>query len=163
MTTKGATMSSKKYRRFAVLALRRCQVSFARRYSIFAVLSCAVPILQAQSGGGYEFTRSTIDSGGVMRSTGGGFELSGTIGQADAGNMIGGNFGLTGGFWFAISVGDCDDDGLVGEGDIRGVADCADGPGSPFAPAVCVCSDFDRDGDIDLRDFAAMQLQFAGR
>ena len=29
----------------------------------------------------FEFTRSTIDDGGVMRSTGGEFELSGTIGR----------------------------------------------------------------------------------
>ena len=33
----------------------------------------------------YEITRSTIDGGGVMQSTGGEYELSGTIGQHDAG------------------------------------------------------------------------------
>lgn len=41
----------------------------------------------------------TIDGGGGT-STGGGFELSGTIGQPDAGpEMSGGGFTLTGGFW----------------------------------------------------------------
>ncbi|MBU0616797.1 MAG: hypothetical protein KKI02_03695, partial [Planctomycetes bacterium] len=43
----------------------------------------------------------TVDGGGEMFTTGGGdFELSGTIGQPDAGPvMTGGGFDLTGGFW----------------------------------------------------------------
>src|SRR5687768_3621509 len=41
----------------------------------------------------------TIDGGGGV-SSGGGFSLSGTIGQWDAGpTMTGGDFALTGGFW----------------------------------------------------------------
>ncbi len=46
----------------------------------------------------------TIDAGGGMRSTGGDFELSGTIGQPDAGTMSGGDFELTGGFWAATDA-----------------------------------------------------------
>ncbi len=46
----------------------------------------------------YEFTRSTIDGGRVMRSLGGEFELSGTLGQPDAAVMEGGGFELKGGF-----------------------------------------------------------------
>ncbi len=160
MTTK----SCKKNRPLDALTFRLFDGSFAIRYSTLAILCCAAPILQAQSGGGYEFTRSTMDSGGAMRSTGGAFEVSGTIGQPDAGAMIGGDFGITGGFWFAIPVGDCDDDGLVGAGDdVRSITNCADGPGSALAPAECACSDFDRDGDIDLRDFAALQIRFASQ
>ena len=43
----------------------------------------------------------TIDGGGEMFSTGGDFELSGTIGQPDASTVVlaGGDFKLTGGFW----------------------------------------------------------------
>lgn len=44
----------------------------------------------------------TIDCGGAMHTTGGDLELSGTIGQADAGPssaMTGGDFEMTGGFW----------------------------------------------------------------
>lgn len=43
----------------------------------------------------------TIDNGGSMLSTGGNFELSGTIGQGDAGvkSMTGGAFEVVGGFW----------------------------------------------------------------
>lgn len=40
----------------------------------------------------------TIDGGGGT-STGGGYTLSGTIGQPDAGTLTGGNYVLEGGFW----------------------------------------------------------------
>lgn len=46
----------------------------------------------------------TIDAGGGMRSTGDDFELSGTIGQPDAGKMSGGAFELTGGFWAGVDA-----------------------------------------------------------
>ena len=42
----------------------------------------------------------TVDGGGEMWTTGGDYELSGTIAQPDAGGaMTGGDFELTGGFW----------------------------------------------------------------
>jgi len=50
----------------------------------------------------------TIDGGGHTFSTGGGFELGGTIGQADAGPqppMTGGSFELSGGFWPGVQAG----------------------------------------------------------
>jgi uncharacterized membrane protein len=40
----------------------------------------------------------TADGGGGT-SSGTGYSLSGTIGQADAGAMSGGNYSLAGGFW----------------------------------------------------------------
>ncbi len=39
----------------------------------------------------------TIDAGGLMFSSGGDYELSGTIGQPDAGILSGGEFTLAGG------------------------------------------------------------------
>src|SRR5688572_10008288 len=45
----------------------------------------------------------TLNGGGGM-STGGVYIVSGTIGQADAGTMSGGNFTLEGGFWPGIVV-----------------------------------------------------------
>jgi hypothetical protein len=57
-----------------------------------------VPIVSAQTGGGFDLTWSTIDGGGG-ESTGGGFSLRGTIGQADAGALSGGGYTLSGGFW----------------------------------------------------------------
>lgn len=48
----------------------------------------------------------TVDGGGHMFSNGGGFELGGTIGQADAGPpMTGGRFELSGGFWPGAQAG----------------------------------------------------------
>jgi hypothetical protein len=41
---------------------------------------------------------STIDGGGGS-SSGGSFSLAGTIGQPDAGNLLGGPFTLLGGYW----------------------------------------------------------------
>ena len=61
----------------------------------------------AQSGGGasatpstgYDLSWYTIDGGGDT-STGSGYALMGTIGQADAGLlMTGGGYSLAGGFW----------------------------------------------------------------
>ncbi len=69
----------------------------------------------------------TLDGGGVMWTAGGDFEVSGTIGQADAGvTLVGGDFSLTGGFWSAtfasgpsICRGDLDCSGFVDFGDIN--------------------------------------------
>ncbi|WP_147316850.1 hypothetical protein [Wenzhouxiangella sp. 15190] len=50
----------------------------------------------------YEITRWTIASGGTMESTGGDWELKGTIGQWEATEpreLSGGQWKLTGGFW----------------------------------------------------------------
>ena len=56
-----------------------------------------VSIVAAQSGDGYDLSWSTIDGGGF--SSGGGYSLAGTNGQADAGTLIGGGYTLNGGFW----------------------------------------------------------------
>lgn len=56
--------------------------------------------LRAQS---YSIDWFTIDGGGGT-SAGGGFTLSGTIGQPDAGRLSGGAYTLEGGFWPAFSV-----------------------------------------------------------
>ncbi|NIM94586.1 MAG: hypothetical protein GTO18_12875 [Anaerolineales bacterium] len=53
---------------------------------------------KASSGGEYELSWWTVDGGGG-ESEGGSYVLHGTIGQADAGAMSGGGYGLTGGFW----------------------------------------------------------------
>ena len=71
------------------------------RYLPWAVLFICVALawpVQAQTGGGYDLTWSTIDSGSGT-SSGGGYSLSGTAGQPDAGTMTGGRYTLVGGFW----------------------------------------------------------------
>jgi hypothetical protein len=49
-------------------------------------------------GGDFEITWSTIDGGGG-KSSGDGYMVIGTIGQPDAGEMAGGDYELSGGFW----------------------------------------------------------------
>lgn len=53
----------------------------------------------AQEGGPYDLSWSTVDGGGYTFSSGGAYELGGTIGQPDAGCMEGGTYLLCGGFW----------------------------------------------------------------
>lgn len=68
-----------------------------------ALALCALPAT-AQSGGNFQITRSTIDGGGALRSAGGNFTLSGTVGQPDATVARGGVFTLQGGFWGGITL-----------------------------------------------------------
>ena len=69
----------------------------------FLLLSLAAATLPAfalnATAQSYSIDWHTIDGGGGT-STGGGYSVSGTIGQPDAGGpMTGGNYSLTGGFW----------------------------------------------------------------
>ncbi|MCH8242557.1 MAG: hypothetical protein IH897_08105 [Planctomycetes bacterium] len=111
----------------------------------------------------FEMTRSTIDGGGVMRSTGEGYELSGSIGQPDAGTMTGGGFELAGGLWFGLAAGDCNEDGLVSLFDHETFTSCLLGPGGGIGASPCPCFDVDRDGDITLNDYAHLQAGFTGQ
>ncbi len=114
----------------------------------------------------YELSWFTIDGGGAMRSTGGEYELSGTIGQPDAGGTLVGpvesGYELTGGFWFAIAPGDCNTDGGVNLFDYDAFEVCMAGPvGGPLA-AECVCFDLDGNGTVDLADFGLFGIGFSG-
>jgi hypothetical protein len=114
----------------------------------------------------------TVDGGGVMAGTGGDFELSGTVGQPDAGaTMTGGEFSLTGGFWAAAAAqsstpcgenaGDFDSDGDVDLVDFGEFQLCFTG-GTGTVAEGCECADFDGDNDADLVDFGEFQLAFTG-
>ncbi len=134
-------------------------------WPILLLLLPSTLVLNAQSqrpeaalgGAEYEMSRHTIDGGGVMHSTGGEFELSGTIGQADAGTLTGGDFELTGGFWLALAVGDCNEDGGVNVFDHHTFAPCMNGPSPDLFDPDCVCFDTDRNNTVDLRDAAIFQ------
>ncbi len=74
------------------------------------ILRLAVGLLVATSGlsavraQSYSIDWSTIDGGGGV-STGGVYQVNGTIGQADAGApMTGGNYSVSGGFWSLIAA-----------------------------------------------------------
>ena len=109
----------------------------------------------------FDLSRYTIDGGGEMHSTGGDFELSGTIGQPDAGVLTGGGFQLTGGFWFEQPPGDCDGTGSADLFDYDAFEACLSGPGGGAAEG-CACFDFNADADVDLYDFAQFQGAFTG-
>lgn len=64
-----------------------------------ALLALATTIVLAQSGGDYDLSWNTIESGGITFATGGSYRLGGTAGQADAATMAGGVYTLNGGFW----------------------------------------------------------------
>ena len=129
------------------------------------VIQLALPLLLVTVASGQNFDLSwySIDGGGEMFSTGGDLELSGTIGQPDTGAMTGGEFELTGGFWFALAPGDCNVDGGVNRLDHDSFVACIDlsGPDGGVPPA-CVCFDLDADSDVDLRDVAVFQRNFSG-
>ena len=63
------------------------------------LLVMATVVVNAQTGSGYGLTWWTIDSGGSQNIGAGGYTLSGTVGQPDAGKSSGGNYELVGGFW----------------------------------------------------------------
>jgi hypothetical protein len=123
----------------------------------------AVPLFAEQAGPPLELDISwfTIDGGGVMFSTGGDFELSGTIGQPDAGELSGGDFTLNGGFWYPVSALDCNGDGAVNRAETAALVDCLLGPGGGIGPG-CGCFDTDSDGDVTLLDFAPLARAFEG-
>ncbi|MBW7906308.1 MAG: hypothetical protein LC135_04495 [Phycisphaerae bacterium] len=86
----------------------------------------------------FDMSWFTVDGGGGT-STGGVFQLSGTIGQPDAGVMSGGSFELVGGFWSIPQSaptpcpGDLTGDGNVDQSDLGVLlADfgCNSGPGN---------------------------------
>lgn len=103
-------------------------------------------------GADYSLPRWTIDGGGDMFCTGGSFELSGTIGQPDAGYLSGGSFQLTGGFWPCFLHGDLDGDSDV---DLADLAQLLSNYGITSG-AVYEDGDLDGDGDVDLADLAAL-------
>lgn len=125
------------------------------------VIACLVVSALAYAGGTYEL-RHTIDGGGAMLSSGSDLELSGTIGQPDAGTMGGGEFTLTGGFWFPLAPGDCNVDGGVDLFDHDALTGCLTGPNGGVLPAGCTCFDQDHDGDTDMIDFKSFQAGFTG-
>lgn len=126
----------------------------ARSIIAIAILSLTTTVTssQAQSGGGYDLTWSTIDGGGAS-STGGAFSLSGTIGQPDAQVapvMTGGAFELNGGFWPASNVcyclADMNGDGKKNGADIQQFVGCVIGGGN------CSCADTDQANGITIAD-----------
>lgn len=136
--------------------------SFLRQTMLRAVVGM---LIGAGTARGADASWYTVDGGGAMFTSGGAFELSGTIAQHDAGTMTGGSFQLTGGFWAGTPAGtsvpgDCDGDGDVDFDDYAGFPDGLSGPGVTYGPPACACFDFDGNGAIELLDFAMFQQAY---
>ena len=126
--------------------------SRASAYLLAAGFAVVTAALAASGPADYDLSWNTMDSGGGT-SAAGDLELSGTIGQAEAGVlMTGGGFELTGGYWRAGTEvppscpADLDDDGTVGITDFLIVLGAWGTPGG----------DIDGDGDTGITDFLAV-------
>jgi hypothetical protein len=141
------------------------QTAQKHRFGLVAIaMACAAPAALAQN---FDLSWFTVDGGGATFSTGGVFELGGTIGQPDAGVMTGGTFELVGGFWAAVVVsGDCGD--CVGDVNQSGAVDLADlalllSNFGTLSGATCGQGDIEPasgDGDVDLGDLATLLSSF---
>jgi len=122
----------------------------------------ALLALTAVALGQYEIPWHTVDGGGACpptASVGGTYELSGTIGQHDAGAftqpMVGSTLELVGGFWTVAAItpppacacaGDMNIDGLKDGRDIQEFAACLVSGGD------CACADVDAVAGLSLDD-----------
>ena len=108
----------------------------------------------------YNLSWYTVDGGGETFSSGGNFELGGTIGQPDANptsaTMTGGSFELAGGFWCGVSTpfvppcpGDLDGNYRVDLFDLAEMLGHYGHSGVSYQDG-----DLDQDGDVDLLDLA---------
>ncbi len=67
--------------------------------ALVIALSPINPATSATFVNAYTVDWYSIDGGGTMTASGGGYSLSGTLGQPDAGRMLGSSYALVGGFW----------------------------------------------------------------
>ncbi len=128
-------------------------------YALAIVLTAGAAALAPQ-GPSFDLSWHTIDGGGGT-SSGGGFELSGTVGQPDAGPfMTGGSFELRGGFWAGPAPIPCPEDtngdGAVNVLDLIDLLLCF---GQPAVPG-CESEDINRDGTVNVLDLIDLLLAF---
>jgi hypothetical protein len=132
---------------------------FAKRRTLWLSATLTLLAAVAASGQTYDLSWYTVDGGGEMFTTGGNFELSGTIGQPDASTtvMTGGGYELAGGFWAGAGeeefcYGDLDGDNDI---DLADLAQLLSNYGTTSG-AVYEDGDLDLDGDVDLADLAGL-------
>jgi hypothetical protein len=124
--------------------------------AVFLHLSAA----NAQSGGPYDLSGSTIDVGGVSVTFAGAFTLGGTAGQPDAGTNAGGPYELAGGFWpgdvlatpAPECVGNCNSDHAVTVNEIITMVNIALGSADI---STCTAGDANADDTITINEIIA--------
>lgn len=124
-----------------------------RTHSVHLVAALAV-LTTAALAVDFNLDWHTVDSGGGT-STGGAFTLSGTIGQPDTGDMTGGDFALSGGFWPGAAsvpgtppcVGDLNGDGEINGADLGLLLNAWGTSGS---------ADLNGDGDVNGADLGLL-------
>lgn len=106
-------------------------------------------------GSDYDLTWHTIDGGGGV-SSGGSFQLVGTIGQPDAGAMSGGTYVLAGGFWSGSTepstppcFGDINNDSVIDVSDLLVLL-------GAWGPCSACAADLTGDGHVDVSDLLAL-------
>ena len=122
------------------------------RTTIRALSTSLILCVSAVVAQDYDIDWHIVDGGGEMRSSGGDYELSGTIGQPDAGEMLGAPYTLTGGFWAVPPcwcMSDMNNDGLRNGLDVQDFVACMVSTGSN-----CACADVDPGGTLDMDDVA---------
>ncbi len=113
-----------------------------KKIIVLLVLILSLPVTA-----GYEITWSTIDGGGGA-SSGGPYTLVGTIGQPDAGEMGGGDYKLSGGFWPGALWEQCFVDFEHFARFAMYWLDAPCGPGNDW----CEGADLDESADVGLSD-----------
>jgi hypothetical protein len=114
----------------------------------------------------FDLSWNTVDAGGGLLISAS-YELSGTIGQPDAGSfsapLTGGSFELVGGFWPVAAAppsnpGDVDGDGDV---DLEDLTRLLSAFGTCTGdPAYVPEADFDRTGCVELADLTTLLARF---
>ncbi|MCC6358994.1 MAG: hypothetical protein IT450_09635 [Phycisphaerales bacterium] len=140
-----------------IRAIRRTPFGLNRLVTAIAILLTGA-IAHAQ----HDLSWYTVDGGGAMSTAGGVFELSGTIGQPDAGSftqpMTGGVFELVGGFWVFPGAlpcpGDIDGDHAVDISDLSTLLSQFGSTGTGMS------GDLDGDGDVDISDLTTLLSNF---
>ena len=140
-----------------------------RRYiavSVLLVVLLLIALPVAAKAGAFDLSWNTVDGGGATFSSGGGYQLGGTIGQPDAGGLSGGVYTLEGGFWGGVGApvavvpipGDVTGDNLVDGDDLKAVVRAfGTNPNSPnWNPLV----DLDEDNLVGILDLVLVVLYF---
>ena len=121
--------------------------------SALLLLITTAVLAENYNGPVYDLSWHSIDGGGGF-SSGGGYELTGTIGQHDAGEMIGGVYTLQGGFMAAPVTNPCpadsDSSGTVNVTDLLALL-----AGWGVCGVPCP-SDINGDGFINVTDLLAL-------